>query len=494
MFFIILDCTPDMSHKEQMSLVLRFVNMSSQELGVSVEEHFVDFFVTTDQTGKGLTASILAELESLGLDLKDCRGQGYDNGANMKGQHNGVQAHILRLNPLAYFMPCGCHSLNLMLGDMAKCCPKAMTFFGIIQRIYTIFSNSVKRWEILKAHVSLNVKPLSETRWECRVESVKVIRYHIKEIKDALLEVAETTTEPKINSESQSLAHNELEDFEFILALVIWYDILVAVNTVSKDLQSKDMQLDQALSNIKGLVTFMESYKATGFTSAKITAHEIAKELKVEAVFRQTRVKRKDADGSVLSAERVFEIDYFNKIVEKALSALRTRFEKMQQFENMFGFLFNLSKLSEMDDIKLKSKCEALSMALTVPLPHGETSTDINAADLFTELRLLCVTVPKEATTALETLRYLKKRNGTFPNSEVALRILLTIPVTVASGERSFSKLKLIKSYLRTTMSQERLCGLAIISIEQDVVATLDYQDVISEFASRKARRSALLT
>ena len=112
-----------------------------------------------------------------------------------------------------------------------------------------------------------------------------------------------------------------------------------------------------------------------------------------------------------------------------------------------FGFLFNLSKLCEIDDIELKRKCEALSLSLTATLTDGTQSSDINAEDLFTELRVLCVTVPKEAKTALETLRYLKKRKGTFPNSEIALRILLTIPVTVASGERSFSKLKLIKNY-----------------------------------------------
>jgi hypothetical protein len=65
----------------------------------------------------------------------------------------------------------------------------------------------------------------------------------------------------------------------------------------------------------------------------------------------------------------------------------------------------------------------------------------------------------------------------------------LTIPVTVASAERSFSKLKLIKSYLRSTMSQERLNGLAILSIEKNMLENLEYKNLISNFASQKARR-----
>jgi hypothetical protein len=65
----------------------------------------------------------------------------------------------------------------------------------------------------------------------------------------------------------------------------------------------------------------------------------------------------------------------------------------------------------------------------------------------------------------------------------------LTIPVTVASAERSFSKLKLIKSYLISTMSQERLNGLAILSIEKKMLENLEYKNLISNFASQKARR-----
>ncbi|XP_042466240.1 uncharacterized protein LOC122048783 [Zingiber officinale] len=58
-------------------------------------------------------------------------------------------------------------SLNLALVDMVECCPKAKSFFGVVQRIYTLFSSSTKRWKIFKDKMpGLTVKPLSHTRWE----------------------------------------------------------------------------------------------------------------------------------------------------------------------------------------------------------------------------------------------------------------------------------------------------------------------------------------
>ena len=77
-----------------------------------------------------------------------------------------------------------------------------------------------------------------------------------------------------------------------------------------------------------------------------------------------------------------------------------------------------------------------------------------------------------------------------FPNACIAYRILLTIHVDVAFAERSFSKLKLLKSYLRSTMLQTRLNGLALISIESELLEKLDYENLIHDFASKNARRS----
>ena len=65
-------------------------------------------------------------------------------------------------------------------------------------------------------------------------------------------------------------------------------------------------------------------------------------------------------------------------------------------------------------------------------------------------------------------------------------RVILTIPVTVASLEQNFSKLKLLKSYLRSTMTQERLNDLAMIAPESDMLEKIDYESIIENFVSRK--------
>ena len=76
------------------------------------------------------------------------------------------------------------------------------------------------------------------------------------------------------------------------------------------------------------------------------------------------------------------------------------------------------------------------------------------------------------------------------PEITAACGLFLTLPVTVASAERSFSKLKLIKRYLRSTMAQERLDGLSLLAIESDAAQKLNIDDMVETFAHAKARRA----
>ena len=83
----------------------------------------------------------------------------------------------------------------------------------------------------------------------------------------------------------------------------------------------------------------------------------------------------------------------------------------------------------------------------------------------------------------------IKYGSDMFPNLRTSIHILLTIPVSIAGCERSFSKLKLITSFLRSIMSQDRLSNLAILSIERHKFNLEDFDDVIKDFAKKKARK-----
>ncbi|GKE47638.1 zinc finger MYM-type protein 1-like protein [Tanacetum coccineum] len=257
------------------------------------------------------------------------------------------------------------------------------------------------------------------------------------------------------------------------------------------------MLLDVALKNLKGLVSYFENYRETGLDNAISEAKLIAETIDIEPEFTVKRVpcRKKQFDEipnterEQQSAKEQFKTDYFLVVVDMALVQLNSIFEQMKHFESIFGFMFDASKLAYLDDANLKECCFNLEYALT-----NDEDYDIDGNDLFMELQILQAMLPngsydgEKPWSSIEIMEFTKKMDM-FPNVLLAYKILLIIPVTVASAERSFSKLKILKSYLRSTMSQDRLNGLAILSIESRFLANVDYDKIIDEFASRNARR-----
>ncbi|KAJ0170969.1 hypothetical protein K1T71_013741 [Dendrolimus kikuchii] len=473
-YSIILDCTRDVSRVEQLSIIIRFLNTKTAE----IEEHFIGFIAVEKTTAESLTNYIITELEQLGISLQNCRGQGYDNGANMRGEKSGVQKRIIEINPLAYFLPCGSHSWNLILGDAASSCLQAKSFFGLLQRLYTLFAGSSQRWAILNAHVKfLSLKPLSETRWECRVASVKAVKYQLSDICDALKDLAENTTDCQLVSECHSI-EKEITTHEFVVSLVIWYDILTKINVISKMWQSENMHLDVAIQHLDAFTNWLDKYRENGFQSSLVTAGEIAEENDIDRQFKEVRRRRKkrhfdyegEEEAHELNAEEIFKINYFYVIVDNVRASCHPRFEALKHHESIFGFMYNIKRLKEISDT-------------------GE-SCDIDGHELYEELNMF-IRVYEGNDDIISVLKYIieKKLTEVYPAIEIVLRIIATTPVTVASAERSFSRLKIIKTYLRNSMNQDRLSALAILSIENDIAHSLDYCALIKDFSLSKSRK-----
>ena len=87
-------------------------------------------------------------------------------------------------------------------------------------------------------------------------------------------------------------------------------------------------------------------------------------------------------------------------------------------------------------------------------------------------------------------IRILETISFAFPNMMTALRILGTIPVTTCECECSISALGRLKSYLRTTMTEERLNGLAMLHVHSNIAINLD--TVINDFANNENRKIKL--
>ena len=137
-----------------------------------------------------------------------------------------------------------------------------------------------------------------------------------------------------------------------------------------------------------------------------------------------------------------------------------------------------------MDGADLKDHC--IKFAKTFSL---DGSSDVDVNDMISELAVMQSTLPDKPMSAMEIFEFVTEADC-YPNISIAYRILFTMPVTVASAERTFSKLKLLKNYLRSVMSQERLNGLATLCIEKKLLDEIDIEAIINDFAAANVRRN----
>lgn len=140
------------SQTNQMSVTFRVFDVDC------VCECFLAYEPVTDSSGDGLTRIFLDEIvDKYDSDMNNCRGQDYDNEATMVGQQKGIQSCITRKFPKAFFNPCGCNRLNLVMADVAKTSVKSVSLFGILH-LFVFFN--------LNEEVVSNIKTFEEVNFK----------------------------------------------------------------------------------------------------------------------------------------------------------------------------------------------------------------------------------------------------------------------------------------------------------------------------------------
>ncbi|KAJ8871112.1 hypothetical protein PR048_027416 [Dryococelus australis] len=255
-----------------MTILVRFVHVTCSDgaYGVKICKHFLGFVPVADAANSPPTNKVLEFLEKMIITLSYMRGQGYNNGANMKGMHSGVQKIILDMNKRAFYMPCSSHSLNPVLNDAAMSSQYAVTLFYIVKKLMFLPLQ-------LGNHVlSLTLKSLSNTRWESRIEALISLRYQIGKVYNAVVINILENFDCITAHEAKSLA-NLIKDYTFLSYLVIWYDVLLHINVVNKSLQSITTDVSNAICMIRKTKEYFEKNRTEDkFKSYLIDSKELA--------------------------------------------------------------------------------------------------------------------------------------------------------------------------------------------------------------------------
>lgn len=484
-FSLLCDETTDISTIEQMTVCIRYVDTSSWIL----REDFLGFVKMTSTTGLAIKDAILLKLKEVGLSLDNLRGQGYDGGANMSGKHNGVQSLILKEQPLAFYTHCFSHSLNLCL---SKACnvSSIKNMMGIVSSIAAFFSASAKRADKLKSVIlgdsnnsqkKEKLKTLCETRWIERHDALITFKQLYVYVVHALEDISH---DPNPESACKAALYlNSVTKIDFIVALEVTVTCFAYTLQLSISLQSKQQDISKALSDVMIIRSALEELREGAdehFKQIFKDVSDIANLANVEICMpricgRQTqRININSKDP-----ETYFKVSVFLPFLDFILQELDARFnQRLSDIIPLQGLI--PSNFSMYDDATILKAASVYAQDL---------STDDNSI-LKAELRIWRHQWRNKQIKPESAIDTLPHCTAVVPNIKILLQLFATLPVTSATPERTFSALKRLKTYLRSTMSEERLNGLALTNINKKELLSED--EIIKLFSQKAPRRMQL--
>ncbi|KAL3973698.1 hypothetical protein ACER0C_024905 [Sarotherodon galilaeus] len=459
-FSVIVDETKDVSKSEQISFIVRYYYNGA------IHESFLGFQEADRLDAAGLTSKIIGCLEKHGLDYRqNLVGQGYDGASVMSGSHSGVQARIKEVAKYAFYIHCSAHCLNLVIVDAVQSVPDAGNFFSLLERLYTFISGSYvhQKWLTVQQEmfhgVPRELQRLSDTRWSSRHIACRNIMDRLPAILRVLEEISSENNAQRAVEAKGILVQMDLN---FVGCLALFRKVLSDSNMLSEMLQSKTVDLSKAINLVESLKETMVYYRTesffddlwtdivetcekSGISTQHIPKRSIQKARKLhDSLVTSTLGQHADPDS-----KQMFRIQVFYPVIDCMMGEMERRFSRLN-----CNIMKGVQALNPSSGTFLREE-DVLLLA---------RAYDSNTDDLKHE-------VPQ--------IRRVLER----------LAKTVVLPVSSASCERTFSALRMIKNYLRSTMTEERLSNLSILSIESKRTKALDLDEFVRRFAHQHGNR-----
>ncbi|CAN6195945.1 unnamed protein product [Urochloa humidicola] len=281
-FSVLIDESRDVSIKEQMAVILRFVNDEGKVL-----ERFLGLQHIERCTSIALKEALLGMLSSHKLSISMLRGKGYDGASNMRGEFNGVQKLIRDENPYAFYVHCFAHRLQLVVVTISTCTPAIADFFNYVPLVVSTRGASCMRKDALLAKhhdvmlekvdngTILTEKCLNQesslarpgdTRWGSHLKTLLRILVMWEAIIDVLEIVKKDSVKSACNGGAFGLI-GKMESVDFVFSMHLMIELLSITDSLSRALQRKDQDIVEAVHLIIGVKDSLQDMREKGWES-----------------------------------------------------------------------------------------------------------------------------------------------------------------------------------------------------------------------------------
>ncbi|XP_017624765.2 uncharacterized protein LOC108468389 [Gossypium arboreum] len=456
-FSIIVDEARDESKKEQMAIILRFVDKQGQ-----VKERFFDIVHVKDTASLTLKNVIFNVLLQHSFDIQNIRGQSYDGASNMRGEFNGLQALILKDCRYAYYVHCFTHRLQLALVASAREVVEVHQFFKNLSDIVNIVSASSKRHDELQKAQAAEISRLvsinelatgtrmnqmgtlqlpGETRWSSHLNSVTSLLKMYNATSTILENLKNTTSNYSQRGDAHN-AYNSLRSFEFIFILHVMKEVLGITDKLCQALQRRSQDILNAMSLVLTTKDLIQKLRDDGWNELlkNVISFCESSELDFPDMNAQYIVGRSHNKKEDVTVEHHYRVDIFFATIDTHLQELKSRFN-----ENVVELL-----------------------TLTIALDPKEFFK------LF-DIDKICILVNKFYP---EYFSQQEKERLPYELKHYELDVFST-----ASLERAFSAMKIVKTRLRSKMKDDFLRSSLVMYIEKEIAKKFDINEIIDDFS-----------